>query len=133
MKWKLIYLATPARLKNRIEEIMDYAISLGYAPFHPFKAFPYERFEGGLIGREKTIEICKKAIEICDEFALCGISEGTLEELNYALKKRKPIKLFYEIFDLEWKNFYEKLKEKFDFPLEKIKNSELKEERKVFQ
>ena len=118
---KLIYLATPARLKDKTEEIMDYAISLGYAPFHPFKAFPYERFEGGPVGREQTMEFCKRAIDVCDLFALCGISEGTLEELNYALRKNKPVKLFLEKFDPEWKKYYKKLKEKFGEPLEKLK------------
>ena len=65
---KLVYCATPARLKAKQKEIMDFVTTQGYGPFHPFQAFEYERFEGGHLGRKKTLEFCKRAIEICDEF-----------------------------------------------------------------
>ncbi len=56
---KLIYCATPSRLVHRIKDIMDFVTNQGYAPLHPFQAFPYERFEGNpKIGRSKSIEWC---------------------------------------------------------------------------
>ena len=120
---KLIYCATPSRLVKKIKEIMDFVNERGNAPLHPFQAFPYERFEGNPnVGRKKTIEWCLKLMEMCDEFWLFGISEGTLQELNYALKIKKPAKTFLE-FDEDWKKFYEELGDNFSDPLKKIERS----------
>ena len=116
---KLIYCATPSRLAEKKKEIKDFVSHKGLGPFHPFQAFEYERFEGGAIGREKTLEFCCRAIDICDEFWLFGISEGTLMELKHALDKNKPVKLFFKKFDNDWKNEYEKLKNQFKDPLSK--------------
>jgi hypothetical protein len=117
---KLIYCATPSRLSEKKKEIMDFVSHKGLGPFHPFQAFEYERFEGGAIGREKTLEFCCRAIDACDEFWLFGISKGTLLELEYSLKNKKPIKLFFEKFDSDWKNEYEKLKNQFKDPLSRM-------------
>ena len=114
---KLVYCATPSRLSERKEEFMDFATKNNYAPFHPFQAFEYERFEGGPIGREKTMEYCLRAVEICDEFWLFGISEGTLTELDHALEKGNPSILLYERFDPAWKENYKQLSSKFGNPL----------------
>lgn len=117
---KLIYCASPSRLDKKKKEIMDFVTKKGHGPLHPFQSFPYERFEGNKrIGREKTIEWCLRLIKICDEFWLFGISEGTLEELNHALKIKKPVKYFLE-FDKDWESEYKKLKKKFGDPLEKF-------------
>ena len=118
----LIYCATPARLANRKKEIMDFVTKQGFGPFHPFQAFEYERFEGGPVGREKTIEFCCRAIDICDEFWLFGISEGTLTELCHALKRKKPMRLVLDEFDKNWQKEYRRLKNKFNDPLSKIKS-----------
>jgi hypothetical protein len=69
-------------------------------------------FEGGKIGREKTMELCQRLIEAADEFWLFGVSEGTLQDLTYALKIKKPVKVFLD-FDPEWETHYKKLKEKY--------------------
>lgn len=114
---KLIYCATPARLNSKRKEIMDFVTSQGYGPFHPFQAFEYERFEGGVLGREKTLEFCKRAVEMCDEFWLFGVSNGTLQELTCAQRLKKPVKLFIDVFDLEWEHNYENLKEQYRNPL----------------
>ena len=106
---KLIYCATPSRISNKIKQIMDVVTSKCYGPFHPFQAFELERFEHGPVGRDKTMEFCKRAVEICDEFWMFGVSEGTLFELNYALELGKPVQLMFEGFDPEWEEFYEKL------------------------
>ena len=135
----LVYCATPARIakekwwqkllrwllwwkrrKKPIEKIMDFVTKQSLGPFHPFQAFEYKRFEGGPIGRKRTIEFCCRAIDICDEFWLFGISEGTLTELCYALKKQKPIKLFLNEFDKDWQVEYEGLKDSFNDPLSKM-------------
>ena len=116
----LIYCATPARLSDKKKEIMDFVTKQRLGPFHPFQAFEYERFEGGPIGREKTMEFCCRAIDICDEFWLFGISEGTLSELCYALENNKSIRLFLDEFDKDWREEYEKIKDKFNDPLSKL-------------
>jgi len=117
---KLIYCATPTRLSSKKAQIMDYVTQRGFGPFHPLQAFEYERFEGGPIGRDKTIEFCCRAIEICDEFWLFGISEGTLMELSYVINLNnrnlgdpKEIHYFYKIFDPEWKDYYKKHHNRF--------------------
>ncbi len=112
-KCKLIYCATPARLNHKKKEIMDFVTNKGHAPFHPFQAFEYKRFEGGPAGRNKTIKFCKRAVEICDEFWLFGVSNGTIEELKCAMKKKKPIKIFLDQFDPQWKKAYQKLARKY--------------------
>jgi len=66
------------------------------------------------------LEFCKRAIEICDEFWMFGISEGTLEELTYALFLRKSISLFLDGFDSEWKVYYSRLGPAYNNPLERI-------------
>lgn len=99
---KLIYCATPSRIAGRKTEIMNFVTSKGHGPFHPFQAFEYERFEGGPIGRIATIEMCLRAVDMCDEFWMFGISQGTLIELRRALSQRKLVNLFIKEFDPEW-------------------------------
>jgi hypothetical protein len=109
---KLVYCAQPGRLSNRKREVMNFVLEQGYAPLHPFQAFPYDLFEGGKIGREKTMELCQRLIEAADEFWLFGVSEGTLQDLTYALKIKKHVRVFLD-FDPEWEVYYKKLKEKY--------------------
>ncbi|MEM4181862.1 MAG: hypothetical protein QXX68_01775 [Candidatus Pacearchaeota archaeon] len=91
---QLVYCATPSKILHKKEKIMEFVSKKGYAPFHPFQAFPIEYFENKKnIERKKTIEYCLRAIKICDEFWLFGLSEGTLVELNFAKKLKKPIKI----------------------------------------
>jgi hypothetical protein len=110
---KLIYCATPSRLTEKTKDIMDYVTGKHLAPFHPFQAFELARFEHGPIGREKTLEFCCRAIGICDEFWLFGISAGSLYELQFADELAKggqemPI-LFIPDFDPEWKTYWRTL------------------------
>lgn len=116
----LIYCATPSRMADKTKEIMDFIQAKGYAPFHPFLAFPYERFEGNpAVGREKTMRFCQKAINICNRLGLFGISEGTvLTELGYTLWlnaypivpfKIRPIEFFFQKFDPYWQEMLEKI------------------------
>jgi len=118
----LVYCATPARLSAKKKEIMDFVTRQGLGPFHPFQAFELERFEAGPVGRQKTMEFCCRAIDICDEFWMFGISPGTLTELCHTLEKNpaKPIRLFLDEFDPEWREEYAKLKDGFGDPLSKL-------------
>lgn len=89
----MVYCATPSRISSKKEEISSFVSKKGYAPLHPFIAFPFEQFEGNpVVGRKKSMGYCLKAVQICDEFWMFGVSKGTLEELNYAKKLGKPIK-----------------------------------------
>jgi hypothetical protein len=105
---KLIYCATPSRLVEYREIIMDFVTNQGLAPLHPFQAFPFNRFEGNpKVGRAKSMEYCLRAVEMADEFWMFGISNGTLQEVVEALRIRKPIQLHFEDWqpgDLEWKD-----------------------------
>ncbi len=114
---KLVYCATPSRLKGKTIEIMDFVTSLGKAPLHPFQALPYERYEGNpKIGREKSMEYCFRLVDICDEFYMFGISRGALDEVNRALKLGKPIEPHFE-FDPDWQGLYAELKWEYGNPL----------------
>jgi len=111
MAVELIYCATPSRFKERQEEIINFVNNqTPYAPFHPFKAFPWELFEGNpKVGRENAMDYCIRSVKLCDRFGLFGISEGTVtKELPIALGENKPIDLFLE-FDPDWKIYYAKL------------------------
>ncbi|MBS3056551.1 MAG: hypothetical protein J4473_03905 [Candidatus Aenigmarchaeota archaeon] len=109
---KLIFCATPSRLENKKESIMDFVTKQGFGPLHPFQALPLKRFEHGPIGRKKCMEFCLRLIDAADEFWVFGISKGTMQEIKYAAEKRKIIRLFLE-WDPDWKKFYEELKKEY--------------------
>lgn len=98
---RLIYCAVPSRMYEKSTLVMDYVDSKGCAPFNPLLAFPLERFEFGSVGREETMNYCRRLIDLCDEFWIFGLSKGTIEEISYAIKIRKPVKIVKE-FDDEW-------------------------------
>lgn len=106
---------------------MDFVTARGYGPFHPYQAFEIERFENGPIGKQQTMNFCCRAIDVCDEFWLFGISEETLTELCRVLNPWsstfagiKPVRLFLDEFDPEWKTEYARLKDRFRDPLRKV-------------
>jgi hypothetical protein len=116
---KLIYCATPSRIIHKMKKIMDLVTDEGYAPLHPFQAFPYKRFEGNpKIGRIKSMQWCLNLIDISDEFWMFGISDGTLEEVAHAIKIEKPIRLRFDGFDNNWERFYKKLGKNYGNPLD---------------
>ena len=114
---KLIYCATPSRIANVTSDILKYVSDSGQAPLHPFCALPYEFFEGGKIGREKTIEFCLRLIDAADELWLFGVSKGTLIELNYAHDIGTPIQLLLPKYDPKWEEHASLLKNN-DMPKE---------------
>ncbi|HII15971.1 MAG TPA: hypothetical protein HA362_06690 [Nanoarchaeota archaeon] len=121
---KLIYCATPSRIvksnKGMITQIMDLVTNQGYGPLHPFQALPYERYEGGPVGRDKSMEFCLRLVDISDELWMFGISNGTLMEVVRAQGREKPVELKFEGFDPQWKEFYEQLGAEFGNPLDKM-------------
>lgn len=99
---QLVYCATPSRLSHQAEAICEFVDRIGYAPLQPLIALPRKHFEGNInVGREKTLEHCERLIEICEEFWLFGISEGTVREFLKANDLNKPIRLIKK-FDGDW-------------------------------
>ena len=107
---KLIYCAIPSRMSKKSSQIMNYIESKNNAAFNPFFAFPSDRFELGMAGREVTIDYCKRAIEMCDELWIFGLSKGTIEEMNHAIRIKKPVKAIKE-FDEDWESEKDNFKE----------------------
>lgn len=92
-KMKIVYCAIPSRFEKLNELVISFVINEGCIPFNPLVAFPRKYFEDNpKVGRKKTMTICKKAIEFCDEFWYFGKSKGTLNEMKYASKLKKQIK-----------------------------------------
>lgn len=112
---KIVYAASPTRFVKRKEEIMLYVSKFDRACLHPFHALPFQYFEGGGISREMTIAFCCKLVDMCDEFWLFGISDGTLLETAYFLERneqlttKKPIKVLVNEFDPHWKEVLKKI------------------------
>ncbi|HUD08065.1 MAG TPA: hypothetical protein VMQ52_03240 [Candidatus Saccharimonadales bacterium] len=120
----LVYCASPARLGNLKHKIMEYVADQNKGPLHPFNALPYKYFEGGKLGRAKTMEVCCSLIGVCDEFWIFGISEGTLIEATYffaqASNKNKPFRVLVNEFDKEWKIYAKKYSNNYKETLKKL-------------
>ena len=122
-KIEIVYCATPSRMRDKVEEILDFVQGKGLYPFHVFLAFPHQRFEDNpAVGREKAMKICLRTIDFCDRFWLFGISEGTtLIELEYVLVNnlylpgncRKPIEFYFQLFDPRWEEMLKELEEEY--------------------
>jgi hypothetical protein len=125
----VIYGSMPSRLVDKTDEIMEFVAKMGRACLHPFKALPYKYYEGGVVGRDKTIRVCCKLIHVCDEFGIFGISEGTLIELEHHLEinpdrlRPQPLLVFIKEFDPEWRIYREKFVERFPAAIEVLDRS----------
>ncbi len=75
---------------------------------------------GGVVGRERTMEFCRRTIDICDEFWMFGVSRGTLEEVAHALGRGKKVKLFLDEFDPDWRRYYSESGPNYGNPLDDI-------------
>jgi hypothetical protein len=108
-KANLVYIAVPSRLikgPSDVEKQMDEVTKEGKGPLHPFQAFPFTRYEGGPISKARTWEFCLRLVEIAEEFWLFGVSHGSLNEMQHAIKLGKPIKLLLDEFDPNWREYY---------------------------
>lgn len=119
---ELVYGAQPFRLMYQKEKIMRFFHDQGKVCLHPFNALPYEFTEGGNIGRTRTLQLGLRLINVCDTFALCGISEGTLLELRYFLNKHpgRSIIVLVKEFDPDWKTYYSEYYPEFNAELNQL-------------
>lgn len=97
------------RLKGLAKKI---ARRCGYAPTVPFDVGAFKDFEGGRIGRERTLKFMIGYMRLCQTVGIFGISDGVMGELKDALDEGKEIRVFYGL-DPEWEKMYEQLKGKY--------------------
>ena len=118
----VMYLAHPTRIwkEQGSERIIQFARKKGFAPVNPFLCGDFKDFEGGIVGREGTLEWTLHLQSGCHWSGYFGISEGVMRELQDRLKwdKEKRMRVFYEDdegkpFDEKWEQEYEVLKKKY--------------------
>jgi hypothetical protein len=127
----LVYLACPTRL-GRIPDMqmamIKYAAANGKAPLHPHAAMPEGIYENGHLNRDVTMQLCYRLVDLCDEFWICGISEGVLMELRHFFSSGqhqvKPLVLVAGRFDPEWQEQARKLKPAYADVLLRVKEIE---------
>ncbi len=117
-----MYLAHPTRIwkKYGSERQKQFARTKGFAPVNPFSCGDFEDFEGGIVGREGTLEWTLYLQRGCHWSGYFGISDGVMRELEDRLKwdNERRIRVFYEDdagvpFDPQWHDQYEVLKKKY--------------------
>jgi len=111
-------------MSDQKHKIMEFVISQGKAPLHPFNALPIEYFETDTINRIDTLTLCCKLVDACDEFWLFGISEGTLTEAEYFFKTHtsstKPLQIWIDRFDADCTKYAEQYRTRFKETLGKL-------------
>lgn len=109
----VMYVAHPTRLRDKGDAIEEYAYKMGFAPVNPFGCGKYEFFEGGRMGRAKTLDFgLSVQRRLCGHTGVFGISDGVLGEVEDRLKwdKEKRIWIYYDAgFDPRWDSEYERL------------------------
>jgi guanylate kinase len=98
---KIMYCATPSRLRHKSGEVKEFARKMGYVPVIPFDVGPFEEFEGGKIGRARTIALMLQLERGCDATGVFGLSDGTMLEFEDAIIRRQEVRLIPEL-DPEW-------------------------------
>ena len=118
----MMYLAHPTRIWKEYgsERMMQFARKKGFAPVNPFLCGDFKDFEGGIVGREGTLDWTLYLQRGCYWSGYFGISEGVMRELQDRLKwdKEKRMRVFHEDdkgepFDEKWEQEYEVLKNKY--------------------
>jgi hypothetical protein len=115
----LVYASCPSRLTHLKEQIMQLFAEQGKGCLHPFNALPYEYFEGGVVGREKSLKLCCRLLHVCEEFSIFGVSEGTLLELEYWVTRNSkhvrslPMQNHVLAYDPEWRKYREQYYSQF--------------------
>ncbi|MDE1969966.1 MAG: hypothetical protein KGI50_00060 [Patescibacteria group bacterium] len=118
----IMYCMIPTRLRGERERARTLSRADGYAPTIPFDIGEFEDFEGGTIGRERTLQFMLHVLSFCDVVGLFGISEGTMIELNRAIALGKTV-LLYPDFDPQWNAAYENLKHTYGDPLSHVRGT----------
>ncbi len=125
-----MYLAHPTRIwkAGGSDRMIEFARSKGFAPVHPFSCGDFCDFEGGIVGREGTLQWTLHLQRGCHWSGYFGISDGVMRELQDRLRwdEEKRIRVFYEDdagvpFDPEWEAQYDVLKKKYGDLLAKLR------------
>ena len=118
----MMYVAHPTRFwhAGKSDRVVEFARKKGFAPVNPFLCGDFKDFEGGLVGRDATLEWTLHLQRGCYWSGYFGVSDGVMRELADRLKwdKEKRMRVFYEDddgvpFDPQWEAQYEVLKNKY--------------------
>lgn len=107
---KVIYAATPFRIKHLKDGICDFIQRKGHFPLHPLNALPMSRYNYDNFTRDEIMRVCYSMINISDELWIFGIGHGSLDEFKRAKKIEIPTKSFAKQFDPLWRSQSQKEK-----------------------
>ena len=117
----LTYCALPSRLRHLTQQTYDFVIAKGHAPLHPFITFPEKDFaDKSTFGREQSLRFALQLVGASSQLYIFGISEGTIIEANRAYAQSKPIDIFVNEFDSDWKKYYPEMRKRFGDFLDQI-------------
>ena len=115
----VMYVAHPTRLRALGDKMEEFVYKEGFCPINPFGCGKFEHFEGGIMGRPRTLEF-GLAIQqqLTGNTGVLGISNGVMGEIRDRLNwdKEKNIRVFRDAgFDPLWDEEYERLKIKPEY------------------
>ncbi len=90
------YRSNPERNKQMADAICKYLSRKGFLPISPLHLFSYMQDDSR---RQEILEVCKRLIDISDEVWVYGDSAGCLEEMRYAKRTGKPVRILFEPTD----------------------------------
>ena len=99
----------PEGNRKKVDKICKYWVKKRVIPISPLHLFSF--YEGDN-DREKILNICYKLIDIADVVFIYGDSEGCRLEKEYAKKKKKPIFIFYDEYEMNFQNCKRLMEEK---------------------
>lgn len=118
----MMYVAHPTRIwkSGGSNRIIEFVRKKGFAPVNPFPCGEFRDFEGGRVGRAGTLQWTLHLQRGCHWTGFCGVSDGTMRELEDRLKwdKEKRVRVFYEddkglLFDPKWEEEYKAFTDKY--------------------
>lgn len=99
----------PEGNRKKVDKICKYWVKKGVIPISPLHLFSFYDNDSD---REKILDICYKLIDIVDVVFVYGDSEGCRLEKEYAKKKKKPIFIFYDEYEINFHNCKKLMEEK---------------------
>lgn len=97
---KIIYAATPFRMKSQTGEIWDFIERQGHFPLSSLATISYSNFDKQ--HREIMPIVSSRIINSSDELWIFGIDDNSLREWMYARGIMKPARSLVKLFDYEW-------------------------------